>query len=527
MLWPLLPLCGQSILADGGGAAPSPSPSVCLTNADRAHIRLELSESIAELEANGLLAPPTESPMLISFQPCVVPAPGSEYFNVDAISNYVDQNTGSALLDYECGSRTYNGHLGTDLYTWPFSWYVMDNDLAHVVAGAAGTIIYKHDGEYDRQCSWGSGLMWNAIYIQHADGSIAWYGHLKNGSLTSKGVGDVIAAGEYLGVVGSSGYSTGPHLHLEIYDASGSLVDPYAGSCNSLNASSWWASQEDYRNSRVNRLITHAAPPVFPSCPTTEVPNDAEVFTPGSTIYYGAYFRDQEVGQFALYTIRRPDGTGHDSWSHSSPMTYSASYWYFTRSIPTSAQLGTWTMEVQFEGETYSRSFQVCTTPASCACPTPTGLAATAITGSSAVLSWTAVSGAIGYQISGGPVGAVPKTLTRTSNSVTVNVLNPSTTYQWQVRAGCGGTDISPFSSTHTFSTPAPRELQSELLLDAGRVRVLNGVEGSWQLFSVSGSVLRQQSGTSISIASLEPGFYLALYESAGTRMRLPFVVAE
>ena len=38
--------------------------------------------------------------------------------------------------------------------------------------------------------------------FMHADGSIAWYGHMKSGSLTEKQ--DTVAQGEYLGIIGSS-----------------------------------------------------------------------------------------------------------------------------------------------------------------------------------------------------------------------------------------------------------------------------------------------------------------------------------
>ena len=74
---------------------------------------------------------------------------------------------------------------------------------------------------------------------------MAWYGHLKKGSLTAKPEGARVEAGEVLGVVGSSGRSTGPHLHLEVYLA-GALIDPYAGACNRINTTSWWAEQQAY-----------------------------------------------------------------------------------------------------------------------------------------------------------------------------------------------------------------------------------------------------------------------------------------
>jgi hypothetical protein len=83
----------------------------------------------------------------------------------------------------------------------------MDNQQVEISAAAAGTIVSKSDGNFDRSCTFNNN-QWNAVYVYQADGSVGWYGHMKSGSLTLKGVGASVAAGEYLGRVGSSGSST-------------------------------------------------------------------------------------------------------------------------------------------------------------------------------------------------------------------------------------------------------------------------------------------------------------------------------
>ena len=124
-----------------------------------------------------------------------------------------------------------------------------------------------------------------------------------------------MAQGEYLGVVGSSGNSTGPHLHFEVYDAGSQLIEPWFGPCNNLNAESWWASQRPYYDSAVERVTTGAAAADFPACSTAETPNSRSAFGVGSTIYFTIYYRDQLLGQNTDYTIYRPDGSIYAQWS--------------------------------------------------------------------------------------------------------------------------------------------------------------------------------------------------------------------
>jgi len=348
---------------DGGGEAPIGQSLPCLTEEQRQEIKAQIYRSAAELRSRGLLT------FDIAQVGLAWPLKGATSLGdpgVHGISNFVDQNVAypNALRDYSCGARTYDtpggyNHSGTDMFTWPFSWLKMDLMQVQIVAAAPGTIVYKSDGNPDRTCSGSAATNWNAVYVEHADGSTAWYGHMKNGSTTAKALGQMVAAGEYLGIVGSSGNSTGPHLHFELYDPSDALIDPYQGPCNTLNATGWWTAQRPYRDSAINKLATHSAPPGFPACPTQEVPNLTQYFLPGATAYFGAYYRDQVAGQQTLYSIQTPNGLDWATWDDTAMTTYSAAWWYYYWFLPASPPVGRWNFRAVYQSVTYNHGFNV------------------------------------------------------------------------------------------------------------------------------------------------------------------------
>lgn len=102
---------------------------------------------------------------------------------------------------------TYPGHNGIDIsfancYGEP------------VYAVAAGTVRYVQDGWVP---AYGVDNMWsfgNSVFIEHGDGWISAYGHLSALAVTS---GETVTQGQLIGYIGSTGNSTGPHLHLALY----------------------------------------------------------------------------------------------------------------------------------------------------------------------------------------------------------------------------------------------------------------------------------------------------------------------
>ena len=62
----------------------------------------------------------------------------------------------------------------------------------------------------------------NVVFIEHADSTVTVYGHCAELAVTG---GQRVAAGDLIGYIGSTGNSTGPHLHLELWK-NGQYVDP-------------------------------------------------------------------------------------------------------------------------------------------------------------------------------------------------------------------------------------------------------------------------------------------------------------
>jgi murein DD-endopeptidase MepM/ murein hydrolase activator NlpD len=348
-----------------GGAVPLPTDEI--TVAERARIQARLAENIEVLRQAGRLpAISAKAAPIFPLQWPLQVVPGHPEKAARTVTNYVDHNSAypAQVLDYNCGARTYdqpNGynHQGTDITSFPFGWRKMDNDEAIVVAAAPGVIVMKEDGQFDRSCALNT-LPWNAVYVRLPDGSLAWYGHLKANSLTVKNLGDSVDAGEYLGVMGSSGNSTGPHLHLELYDNGGRLVDPFAGMCNNFNAESQWAQQRQYNEPALDLVMTGDAPVDFTSCPAPEIEHRRSYFQPGEIVYLTAFLTDQLRGDSSVFNVYAPDGTLFATTTIPFNVDYlAATYWQWSVQLPGVDRSGTWRFEVLFRGQSQSVDFQV------------------------------------------------------------------------------------------------------------------------------------------------------------------------
>lgn len=118
------------------------------------------------------------------------------------------------------------GVQGTSSFIWPASgnittypvWYHMAVDIANrsappIIAADTGTVTYAGCLGYGYGCH---------IIIDHANGYQTLYAHL---SSIEVGAGQAVTKGQRIGVMGSSGRSTGNHLHFEVRSG-GVLLNP-------------------------------------------------------------------------------------------------------------------------------------------------------------------------------------------------------------------------------------------------------------------------------------------------------------
>lgn len=179
------------------------------------------------LEPRLLLARPDPSPAENVYFRLPLSSDTSVHF-------YYDRNESApGAVAWNGTSQSYNDHNGTDFSGGPRG--------RPVYAAAPGILIAKDDG-------WGDGAgpgNGNYVRINHGNTRAGLpinsvYLHFESGTTTAKPLGSLIAAGEQIGGVGTSGNSTGLHLHLET-QVNRVAFDPYKATGSS--EVSWWTNQ--------------------------------------------------------------------------------------------------------------------------------------------------------------------------------------------------------------------------------------------------------------------------------------------
>lgn len=236
------------------------------------------------------------------------------------IQNYVDIDPTENYADFACGRLSYDDHSGTD-FALP-TLADMERGVT-VLSAAPGRVIGIRDGMPDqvavgdkleqvkgRECG-------NGVAIDHGEGWIAQYCHMKRGSV-SVTTGDVVDTGTALGQVGLSGRTEFPHLHISLRH-NDQVVDPFApngtnGNCSSHHDDALWAVSTDYVAGGLVRLGFDTKVPSFEDIKSGAAGSEEITRTAPALVLFAQAFGSQKGDKVTL-TIAGPKGFrfSHDS----------------------------------------------------------------------------------------------------------------------------------------------------------------------------------------------------------------------
>lgn len=159
------------------------------------------------------------------------PVGGSEVKEINGVKFAPGPPVATALTAHFGGNDSVHkglggGHGAIDIGAGKWSYVIAAKSGIVISPGANDRIDYpdssiKPDANGKYNCR---GLVANSVTIDHGDGTKTSYAHFTANTITVR-AGDHVTQGQIIGQVGSSGCSTGPHLHFSI-SVNGKNVDP-------------------------------------------------------------------------------------------------------------------------------------------------------------------------------------------------------------------------------------------------------------------------------------------------------------
>ena len=364
------------------------------------------------------------------------------------VNNYVDLDPASSLLEDYLGftgslARTYDGHRGIDIDISSFR--EMDSGTALVRAVAPGTVTFVREDQFDRNTSCTG--TWNAVRIEHANGYDTVYGHLKRNSVVVN-EGDTVVAGQVIGVAGSSGCSTQPHLHLEVQDCSDVAVESFA--------LGMWAAPPAY-NATSDVMDVMLRKGTFTSAQQIKDPvANPTLFAPGEGLGIGLSMSGKG-GDVVDVSLTAPNGNV-EAWTWNVPGAARYRHLYPTWNRTVGSTPGTWTLRVRVNGSLRTtRTFKVSNYQ-----PGYAEVAKHGVSASSFQTVFTDITTA-GYRpvwVDGYEAG---------STTYYNAIFRPADGYAWQSRHGLTGAEYQ--SEVETLVDQGYRLMQVDSYLTNGAIR--------------------------------------------------------
>lgn len=238
--------------------------------------------------------------------------PGQDCF----VQNYPDRDPGPGAADYRCGPLTYDGHTGTDIRVHQKRM----RQGVTVRAAADGVVRATRDGMPDISVkdagreSVDRREAGNAVVLDHGDGFITLYAHLRQGSVLVK-PGQKVKAGQPLGMVGLSGMTVFPHLHFEVRRDNHPIC-PFAGAdapagCTGAGTSLWDATSRQelgYLPSIAWSAGFAASPPALDAA-QRDMAQATSLPAASPSVIFWAIFLGPRQGDHLHLRLTGPDGS--------------------------------------------------------------------------------------------------------------------------------------------------------------------------------------------------------------------------
>lgn len=127
--------------------------------------------------------------------------------------------TGTGSFIWPCPSSTYiTSRFGTRVH--PITGETRSHDGMDIAANTGANILAADGGKVVLAEVYGG--YGNCVMIDHGNGYVTLYGHMSSIAVYN---GQTVSQGDVIGYVGSTGLSTGPHLHFEVRTGGGK-IDP-------------------------------------------------------------------------------------------------------------------------------------------------------------------------------------------------------------------------------------------------------------------------------------------------------------
>jgi hypothetical protein len=227
------------------------------------------------------------------------------------IQQYPDRDPGPGWADFTCGPLSYDGHSGTD-FALP-SLAAMEEGVA-VLAAAPGRVRGVRDGMPDipagapgapdiagRECG-------NGVVLVHPGGWETQYCHMRSGSVRVA-PGETVEAGAPLGLIGLSGDTAFPHLHLSVRRG-GVDVDPFApgaAACGDTPGPTLWIDPPPYVPGAIIAAGVATEVPAYDAV-KAGLPGMAALGRDAPAVVLWVYMFGGRAGDVIRFTLEGPSG---------------------------------------------------------------------------------------------------------------------------------------------------------------------------------------------------------------------------